>query len=492
MDIIYLRLRNRAALKSWIMSFLEGAPMHIGIATRFGLALVGVSLAAAAAVGISLNAHLTEMIRQAEKNDLEGRFVLLSGAIAASADKANAMASLVAALPEVAETVAAGDRALLGRRMTPVFDKLAKPFAIEQFQFHLPPATSFLRAHAPGKFGDDLSKIRETVVRTNASRQPTHGLETGVAGLGVRAVVPLFAAGRHVGSVEFGLSFGKPFFDDFKAVHGVDAALLILEAKGGGFKMFAGTVAAPRLDSGELAAALAGETVVRTRTVDGIRTAILGWAIADYSGRPFGVVELAMNAEAYADQLNQSCRTVLMLVAGIVALSAAISAVLARGITGPIRSLTGAMQRISGRDFAVNLVGLDRQDEIGHMARAIEVVRGESENLATMEAEQKRLVAELRDKDAVVQETLQRQLTGIVDAAVQSNEAGLVIAACSPTCAPPPRSARASLRRSGRWSPPSPGSPRIRRPLWRKRTRRRRRRGPGFPTRRPRAVRRKP
>ena len=143
--------------------------MRFGISARLGGVLVGISLVSAIAVGVSVNVYFSEVIRRAEESDLKNRFNILSNALAASAEQAKAMASVIAALPGVGETVEAGDRAALTQQMLPVFEALAKPFSIEQFQFHTPPATSFLRVHKVSKFGDDLSKIRETVVETNAT-----------------------------------------------------------------------------------------------------------------------------------------------------------------------------------------------------------------------------------------------------------------------------------------------------------------------------------
>ena len=400
--------------------------MRMGITFRFGAALIAVALATAFATAFAANGYFSTMIARAEKNELESRFAQLNAAVEASARQAEAMASLVAALPGVAEMVETGERAGLAERMVPVFQRLARPYGIEQFQFHLPPATSFLRTHAPAKFGDDLSRIRETVVRTNTDKKPTHGLEIGVAGLGVRGVVPLWAGERHVGSVEFGLSFGKPFFDAFKAAHGVDATLLLPD--GGGFKTFAGTAAASRLSPDEVRQAMNGTAVVRAIEQDGQRLAILGQAVSDFSGKPFGVIELAMNSDAYGRQLHDAHRTIAVLMLVTLVVAVLIGLLLARTITRPIRALTAAMDRISRRDFAVELQGADRTDEIGHMARAVAVVRDEAGKLAALEAEQARLVGELQANDQTLRRSLHAQLHGVVEAAIQSNEAGVVLA----------------------------------------------------------------
>jgi len=102
----------------------------------------------------------------------------------------------------------------LARITVPTFEVMKKEYNVRQF--HLPPATSFLRVHKPQKFGDDLSSFRKTVVETNAKREAISGIERGVAGLGVRGIVPVYHQQQHIGSVEFGLSFGQAFFDHIK------------------------------------------------------------------------------------------------------------------------------------------------------------------------------------------------------------------------------------------------------------------------------------
>ncbi|GEM_PF-1167562 len=88
-------------------------------------------------------------------------------------------------------------------------DKLRPEYKIAQFQFHLPPATSFLRLHKPQKFGDDLSAFRQTVLDVNKTKKKVVGIEVGRGGPGLRIVYPVFYKGQHVGSVEFGTSLQK-------------------------------------------------------------------------------------------------------------------------------------------------------------------------------------------------------------------------------------------------------------------------------------------
>lgn len=108
---------------------------------------------------------------------------------------------------ETAGMLAGGDRAGLIKKYDKYYQSIKSD--IVQFQFHTPPATSFLRLHKKSKFGDDLSAFRQTVVQANTTKQPVVGLEVGKEGPGLRAVYPVFYQGQHVGSVEFGGSISK-------------------------------------------------------------------------------------------------------------------------------------------------------------------------------------------------------------------------------------------------------------------------------------------
>ncbi|GJQ61480.1 MAG: hypothetical protein SCALA702_05330 [Melioribacteraceae bacterium] len=102
------------------------------------------------------------------------------------------------------------DREGLTSLLLPIFEhKLKKEFDVAQFQFHTPPATSFLRLHKPSKFDDDLSSFRSTVLQVNKNHQPVAGIEVGRGGPGLRIVYPVTFEGVHLGSVEFGGSINS-------------------------------------------------------------------------------------------------------------------------------------------------------------------------------------------------------------------------------------------------------------------------------------------
>lgn len=115
----------------------------------------------------------------------------------------------IATDPVVTKLFAEGDREGLSNALVPYYKNIKDEYEIKQFQFHSPPATSFLRLHKPEKFGDDLSSFRATVIETNKTKKPITGLEVGRGGPGLRVVYPVFNNGNHIGSVEFGGSINN-------------------------------------------------------------------------------------------------------------------------------------------------------------------------------------------------------------------------------------------------------------------------------------------
>ena len=96
-----------------------------------------------------------------------------------------------------------------------------KSFDILQVHFHTKNNISFLRMHAPEKFGDDLTDIRESVFLTNKHLKPIEGFEMGKIIHGFRFTYPMFDEKlEHLGSVEVSISsnyFEKTYEKNFNA-----------------------------------------------------------------------------------------------------------------------------------------------------------------------------------------------------------------------------------------------------------------------------------
>jgi methyl-accepting chemotaxis protein len=390
----------------------------VGIKTRLVASLVGILLLVAAGLVPLMLAKLSATIHTAEERELGGYMKALQASVHAQGGTAGALSALVASIPDVQKAFAAGDRDRLAEMFVPGFEAMGKA-GVDQFQFHTPPATSFLRVHMPKKFGDDLSPFRATVVEANRAMKPVVGLEKGVAGLGVRAVLPLGEAGQHKGTVEFGLSFGQSFAADFKARYGVDVSIVIRDDKAGGFKPVAATVETPFLGADEWGAALSGTPTVRRGERAGGPVVALAAPVSDYSGKPVAVVELVMDSTQYEAQYAATRNEALMVVAAVLVLGLVAAALLARGIAQPLVEITGVMERLAGGDLEVSVPSVGRGDEVGAMAHAVEVFKRQGvENKALhdqQEAMRARAEAERQAAMAQVAAELEASVGKVVD-----------------------------------------------------------------------------
>ena len=138
------------------------------------------------------------------------------------------LAHTVAGMPSIQDNVMYQGREMLLDVAAPLYTELKKIIDLNVFHFHLPPAISFLRLQNPEKFGDDLSGFRKTVVSVNQTQQDAVGIEAGVTGISIRAVVPvLFLNKKHVGSVEFGVPIDDSLLRQIKAAINKEIAIVV-------------------------------------------------------------------------------------------------------------------------------------------------------------------------------------------------------------------------------------------------------------------------
>lgn len=293
-----------------------------------------------------VNRDLQVLIESAERRELQVRFEELIGRIQAEQRLATSMATMVASQPHVQALLKAGDRKAVESELRQGFASLRDNFGLRQLQFHTPPATSWLRVHKPEKFGDDLSGFRQTVTNANASRSAVSGVEQGVAGLGIRGVVPINLQGEHWGTVEFGFSLGQPFVEQLKADTGVDVALMLWRSSR--FESLASTWSGDiGIDTSLLKSAMDGEVQVGTADLKGRPVALYSRALTDFSGKPIGVVTLAMDRTDYIERYEHALLELVMIIVGFLVVGALVAWLISQSVARPLRNVERAMQDIS-------------------------------------------------------------------------------------------------------------------------------------------------
>ena len=339
---------------------------------RLIIGIGGSSLAAAAAcLGAGLW-FVSGLIEDNVRRQLDTGARQFSAEVATQSAKARTLARFTAALPDLAARFAADDRTGLASALAPAWEAI-KPEGFDQFQYHVAPATSFLRLHKPEKFGDDLTAFRTTVVETLRDHRVVTGIENGVQGVGIRAVVPIDRAGRGAGSVEFGLTFGMDFAREFSNRTGLRVAL-VLDGADGARKLAASTFTGEGILGEQLyaAAAAAEETALGRRTMDSRTWSLAGRPLKDYSGRRIGTVVLAADTTELDAVFDRALVVFLSLAASMLLGGAGLTWWFERELGKPLTNLTDAMDRIRAGELTTSLPDPGPVAEVRAMAGAIE------------------------------------------------------------------------------------------------------------------------
>ena len=119
------------------------------------------------------------------------------------------------------------------------------------------------------------------------------------------------------------------------------------------------------------------------------RKSFINAAAALQSDLDFNVAE----GKKAADRGAAIYATTRLVVTGVVIAAITLCLLLAYGIinnvSGPIRVLTRTMTRLAGRDWSTEVPGVARKDELGEMARALNVFKTNGIEAARLTAEQK-------------------------------------------------------------------------------------------------------
>jgi methyl-accepting chemotaxis protein len=278
----------------------------------------------------------------------------------------------VVADEETRAAFAAGNRELLLDKYLSFFESLNETYGVAQFQFHTPPATSFLRLHRPERFGDDLSEFRNTVIRTNAEQERVAGLEVGRGGPGTRVVFPISYRGEHVGSVEFGGSLDS-ILANLRSSFGMEYAIGISNdvfAAAGRFEaletdVLRDEVTYYRFSSDDFAAALrelpadAGEVTL----AQGVRS-LTRVPITDFADRTVGHILLTHDMEATVAELRSDLWQSLATNGIVMVLTILVLWVVVSRSLAPLSSVADVARRLAGGDFTQNITER-RSDETG-------------------------------------------------------------------------------------------------------------------------------
>ncbi|MCA1980715.1 MAG: methyl-accepting chemotaxis protein [Calditerrivibrio sp.] len=308
-----------------------------------------------------------------EKNNVSDTFNILVDENIKNLRKA---VEIIAINQNYAKYLAEGNREAILKELEGYYNNIKND--IDQFQFHTPDSKAFLRFHKPEKFGDDLSKFRKTVVKTNDTKKPVEGIEVGVGGPGLRVVYPVFYNGKHVGSVEFGGSIDG-IINKISQQHKFEYAIAIKEDffKSANRKISDQDLIKDGLVYYKFSREELKNIIDKNKLYEGLHKLsdksyfTHKVAIKDYSGEIVGYIQVLKDyTELITENKIQSIKNLIMIIMatiGIVALL--IMEFIIISITKPIKKITNIIGELSSNtgDYSkrLELVKPDIKKEIG-------------------------------------------------------------------------------------------------------------------------------
>ncbi len=260
----------------------------------------------------------------------------------------------VAASQEVQDSLMYQDREVLQGNVGPLYVNLQKILDLNVFHFHLPPATSFLRVQNPEKFGDDLSSFRHTVVQVNQTEKDAVGVEAGVSGISMRAVVPVFYLNqKHAGSVEFGAPVNDALAAKIKAAVNQEISIIVPEGKGFKYQAKTHQMTIPEGNYSFLQEVMQNKGVTLKRVEkDGRKLLTAYQPIHDYSGNAVGILAVPRDiGSILAAAQKGALRSVAFGALSLVLILGFIYFLFVRLIDRPIHTFNGLLEAASRGDL---------------------------------------------------------------------------------------------------------------------------------------------
>lgn len=315
------------------------------------------------------NRLFSDLTNAVEQNQFDLMRTIVRSSLRAAEDRGMARAEMIANIPTVRDLFAKRDRERLLAECGPMFEIQKTKYGVDQIQFHVPPAISFLRLHAPTRHSDDLTKFRPMVVAVNADRVARKGMVIARAGPAIFGVVPVNdLAGAFTGTLDVGMDF-NPILDALKATYQIELALFIAEEplrryatdlpgeviteenRRGKFIKFHSTHWALMKDLATEADVNNASEEGFTRKLRGITYGALILPLRDPAGEPLGLLAVAKDFSASRAAAGRSLvwQSLLALFA-IATLSVAVIVVLRGFLLRPIQMITERFRSLAGGD----------------------------------------------------------------------------------------------------------------------------------------------
>ena len=351
--------------------------------TAYGFAAV--LFTSVAIGGIGLYRQSQESQRSIQK-ELANDLAAIRSDMNSQKRAASGLALAIAGEPGTADLIEGNKRdEIIGRYLHSI-EGMKADSGLQMITFANAKAMVVGRVHAPDKFGDDMSKRRKTVLAAINSGKLVAGTEPGRTSVSMFASAPVLKDGKVVGVVDVGTPLENSYFAPLARELGAQVAVHVFTD--GTFEKQASTFPGDAiLTPDQLKAAYEGQAVRAEITADGRDYAVEAQPLLNFSGDTMGVIEIASDV---TDIVAASATALWTMIIGSVVVSVLTLVgflFFARSIASVIRGIAVTMGRLASGDLDAAVMGQDRKDEIGAMARAVDVFKAAANENRRLEQE---------------------------------------------------------------------------------------------------------
>jgi len=336
------------------------------------------------AIGGSAWYRQSVAVNEALHREAAGDLSLIENDMAAQQKAASALAIALAGEPETAELVAAGDKDRIIARYIAAMPAVKSVGGLQNITFVDAKGAALARIHSPDKFGDDMTGRRKTVVEALTSGKLVAGIEPGRTAVSMFASAPIAVGGKTIGVVDVGTGLTNDYFNAIAAR--IDGDIIVHILIDGKLTVQASTGAKSMMSAEELGAAMNGAAKPK-EVVDGDTTFVVNAVpFKNFSGKTIGVLEVASNVSNVAANAHAAIMATLLGTLFVAIISLLGFYFFARSLAGVLARLTGTMSRLADGELDASIGGTGRRDEIGAMARAVQIFKDNA--VRTLQLEQ--------------------------------------------------------------------------------------------------------
>ncbi|NGM18930.1 HAMP domain-containing protein [Roseomonas stagni] len=358
-------------------TFLRGLrPRLVMLATMPALAAVLM------VAGYQAWSDMTERTREAAEQ-LDRSVARIENELADTTRRVLGHAVNLSLRPDLAAVLQAGDHAASRAMLMEVYEALhAVDPAVRVVEATDARAKTLFRSYDPPRWGDDKSRDRDVAAALAGRNDTGLTLSRASGAIAINAVIPVRLGGRADGPLVGTIRVASRLLPEnavaLSRLAGVQVVLI------GGDKLIGASVPGVTMDM--LADAIADPPASHIALPGLGDHRLRMMPLADPAGRAVGRILLAQSTAALEAARAAALNLALIVVGLVMLVTLPLGLLAARTLARPLAALGEAMRVVAAGTVDLAIPGRDRADEIGAMARALEVFRDQARDKAALEA----------------------------------------------------------------------------------------------------------